>query len=128
MAIGGIQFISEFYDVISMAALHTYISALPLAPPKSVIYKTYMVESVTERPWMVSKTGSDEEWACIQTLRGFTGIVESVAYSSDSSKVINVFQRIVQSEFWMHGDGFLLDIPFRDLSVKSGMLRYRQMG
>jgi hypothetical protein len=45
-----IQFITVFYDIITTAAPHVYISALPLFYPETLLYKTYIAESIAERP------------------------------------------------------------------------------
>src|SRR6202035_1572033 len=84
MTSDGIQFIREFSAVISTAATHTYISALPLALPDALLYKNYITESVAERHWV---TTTDGEWSCARILRGHGGAVQSVAFSPDGSKI-----------------------------------------
>jgi WD40 repeat protein len=77
----GIQFIASFFDIISTAALHTYISALPLAP------RTQLSFNYAEQPWVVSK--ADEVWSCSQILRGHDKDVRSVAFSPDGFKIVS---------------------------------------
>jgi len=83
----GIQFIESFSDIISTAALHTYISALPLVPMRTLLYSTYIVESVAERPWVVSNADGVCSWP--QILHGHNDGVRSVAFSPDGSKIVS---------------------------------------
>ena len=80
----GIRFIQNFYDVITIAAPHTYISALPLAAPDTLLYKAYIGELVAERPWVVSKA-----MTCSCILRGHENEVNSVAFAVDGSKIVS---------------------------------------
>jgi WD40 repeat protein len=64
--------------------MHTYISALPLASPDTLLYKTYVTESVAERPWVVSMNG---QWSCTRILRGHDRAVLSVVFSPDGSQI-----------------------------------------
>jgi hypothetical protein len=56
MTDNGIRFIEDFYPVISTAASHTHISALPLiiTPPSTLLYQTFIKDSVAQQPWVVS--------------------------------------------------------------------------
>jgi WD40 repeat protein len=84
MTSNGIQFLHAFSGVLSTAAMHTYISALPLASSNALLYKNYITESVAERPWVVSMDG---QWSCARILRGHDGAVRSVAFSPDGSQI-----------------------------------------
>ena len=78
-----IQFITVFYDVITTSAPHVYISALPLVSPQTLLYKTYIAESIAERPRVISR-------AMVRShiLSGHEGWINSVAFSPDGSKIV----------------------------------------
>ena len=78
-----IQFITAFYDIITAAALHVYISALPLVSPETLLYKTYTAESIAERPWVVSRVVVRSH-----ILSGHQGCINSVAFAPDGSKIV----------------------------------------
>ena len=78
-----IQFITAFYDIITTAALHVYISALPLVSPQTLLYKAYIAESIAERPWVISSA-----MAPSHILYGHDDSINSVAFSPDGSKIV----------------------------------------
>jgi WD40 repeat protein len=87
MTLDGIQFIQSFSQLISKAALHTYISALSFTSPATLLYQTYIAKPVTEQPLVVLNT--DETWSCSRILREHAGEVKSIAFFPDSSKMIS---------------------------------------
>jgi WD40 repeat protein len=84
MTSDGIQFLHAFSGIICIAAMHTYISALPLTSPNALLYKTYITEPVAEQPWVVS---TDGPWSCARILRGHDNDVRSVAFSPYGSQI-----------------------------------------
>ena len=79
-----IQFITVFYDIITTAAPHVYISALPLVFPETLLYKTYIAESIAERPWVISRA-----MARSNILSGHQDEINSVAFAPDGSKIFS---------------------------------------
>src|SRR5580658_4896032 len=109
MTSDGIQFLHAFSGVICTAALHTYISALPLASPDTLLYKNYITESIAERPWVVSMDG---QWSCARILRGHNSRVLSVAFSPDGSQIATASEdKTVR--IWDAQTGQVIGEPFR---------------
>jgi WD40 repeat protein len=109
MASDGIQFLHAFSGVISAAAMHTYISALPLASPDALLFKNYITEFVPERPWVVSMNG---QWSCARILRGHDNRVQSVAFSPDGSQIASgSLDETVR--IWNAQTGHVIGEPFR---------------
>jgi WD40 repeat protein len=107
MTSDGFQFLHAFSGVISAAAMHTYISALPLASPDALLYKNYVTESVAERPRVVLMP-----WSCVQTLRGHDKPVQSVAFSPDGSQIASgSLDQTVR--IWNAQTGHVIGEPFR---------------
>jgi WD40 repeat protein len=109
MTSDGIQFLHAFSGVIAAAAMHTYISALPLASPDTLLFKNYITESVAERPWVVS---TDGPWSCARILRGHFHGVLSVAFSPDGSQIASG-SRDQTIRIWDARIGQVIGEPFR---------------
>jgi WD40 repeat protein len=115
MTSNGIQFLHAFSGVLSTAAMHTYISALPLAPPDTLLHKTYIKESVAERPWVVS---TDGQWSCVRILHGHDCNVQSVAFSADGSKIASCsWDETLQ--IWDEQTGHAIGGPFGEHTGRS---------
>ncbi|EMD92741.1 hypothetical protein COCC4DRAFT_197430 [Bipolaris maydis ATCC 48331] len=81
------RFIMYHRQTIEISPLQTYISALLFSPTDSLIRKSYHHEA----PEYISiTTAMESTWdACLQTLEGHKGIVYSVAFSHDSSRIVS---------------------------------------
>jgi len=62
------QFVTRFFEVIKVSAIHIYHSALELSPTSSIIRKLYYHRRVTRLPKVV--TGTSESWAQSITISG----------------------------------------------------------
>ena len=70
---------------IENAPLQTYVSALVFSPTESLIRSLFQHEAP---PWLTIKPTMMDEWgACLQTLEGHSGVVRSVAFSHDSTRI-----------------------------------------
>jgi WD40 repeat protein len=75
----------SYRSVLEMAPLQIYIAALLFSPRESVIRQIF----VDEVPhWIRILGASEERWsACLQTLEGHTGLVNTVVFSPDGQLV-----------------------------------------
>ena len=70
---------------IETSPLQTYISALIFSPTCSLIRGLFKNEAPT---WITIKPGIGDGWsACLKTLEGHNCLVESVAFSRDSTRL-----------------------------------------
>jgi len=70
---------------IEISPLQVYTSALTFSPTNSLIRRHFKKE---EPKWIAIKPGTEERWsACLQTLEGHSGGVNSVAFSPDSTRL-----------------------------------------
>ncbi|EUC48006.1 hypothetical protein COCMIDRAFT_3138 [Bipolaris oryzae ATCC 44560] len=81
------RFIMYHNQTIEISPLQTYISALLFSPTDSLIRKSYHHEA----PEYISiTTAMVSTWdACLQTLEEHTGVVNSVVFSHDSSRIVS---------------------------------------
>jgi WD40 repeat protein len=71
--------------VIEHAPLQTYISALLFTPVNSIIRRLYARE---EPGWVLTKPIVEQNWSqCLQILECHDGLVSSVAFSPDGSRI-----------------------------------------
>jgi WD40 repeat protein len=63
MTMDGIRFIRAFSPIISKAAMQTYISALPLMAPDTLLFKIYHTETIAGRSYL--KSYSPSGWATL---------------------------------------------------------------
>ncbi|KAK3364018.1 hypothetical protein B0T25DRAFT_587633 [Lasiosphaeria hispida] len=67
------------------APLQTYISALLFTPVGSIIRQLFAKE---EPRWVLTKPVVEQVWSrCLQTFEGHNGLVQSVAFSPDGSRI-----------------------------------------
>ena len=79
------RFILSHKGVIEMAPLQVYASALVFSPTRSVVKKYFQAE---EPDWITTKPAMEADWnACLQTLEGHSGPVNSVVFSSDGQRL-----------------------------------------
>lgn len=77
---GGQRFISKFSEIIKKSALHTYCTALPLAPTGSLLYKKY------QRQMMFCRVqGGPENWDALIATTTAGGVVDRLGFSRDNS-------------------------------------------
>ncbi|KAF2789052.1 hypothetical protein K505DRAFT_99080, partial [Melanomma pulvis-pyrius CBS 109.77] len=80
-----IRFVRYSRTAIEQAPLQIYSSALIFAPKKSTVRQIF---SQAIPRWMRQLPGVEQDWgACLQTLEGHAGDVESVAFSPDGHTV-----------------------------------------
>ncbi|KAM6516695.1 hypothetical protein FALCPG4_014868 [Fusarium falciforme] len=81
----GRRFILSHRRPIEIAPLQTYASALVFSPERSLMRELFKKE---EPDWMILKPRMEADWnACLQTLEGHGGAVESVAFSADGQRL-----------------------------------------
>ena len=107
-----IQFITIFYDIITTAAPHVYISALPLVSPDTLLYKTYIAESIAERPWVISRA-----MAPPHNLSGHKRWVNSISFAPDGSKIVTCSDDKTIRIWDVRGVPIGEPIPVEDLNV-----------
>ncbi|ERF75779.1 Vegetative incompatibility protein HET-E-1 [Endocarpon pusillum Z07020] len=79
------RFIMYHKWAIENSPLQVYVSALMFSPARSLIKGLFKEE---EPKWMTIKPAIGEEWsACLQTLEGHSGGVNSVVFSHDSAQL-----------------------------------------
>jgi len=70
---------------IENAPLQVYVSALVFSPRHSLIRNLFKEEAP---PWLTIRPAMIDKWgACLQTLEGHSGSVNSVAFSHDSTRL-----------------------------------------
>ena len=62
------QFVTKFFEVINVSAIHIYHSALELCPMSSIIRKLYYHRRATRLPKIV--TGTPDSWSQTMTISG----------------------------------------------------------
>ena len=73
--------------IIEQAPLQTYCSALVFAPEKSIVRETFKRYVPS---WIQRKTRVETYWnAMLQTLKGHTSRVSSVAFSPDGKQIVS---------------------------------------
>ncbi|KAH7124420.1 hypothetical protein EDB81DRAFT_912810, partial [Dactylonectria macrodidyma] len=76
------RFILFHKRAIEIAPLQAYASALVFSPAHSRVRELFKKE---EPDWMILKPSMEENWnACLQTLEGHSGLVNSVAFSANN--------------------------------------------
>ncbi|GKU10815.1 unnamed protein product [Fusarium langsethiae] len=79
------RFILSHKRPIEIAPLQAYASALMFSPEHSLIRDVFKRE---EPNWMISKPRMEADWnACLQTLEGHGGLVNSVMFSADGQRL-----------------------------------------
>ncbi|KAK2469157.1 hypothetical protein H9L39_19255 [Fusarium oxysporum f. sp. albedinis] len=79
------RFILSHKRPIEIAPLQAYASALVFSPEHSLIREVFKKE---EPNWMISKPRMEADWnACLQTLEGHGGSVNSVVFSTDGQRL-----------------------------------------
>ncbi|QKD56751.1 uncharacterized protein FOBCDRAFT_321215 [Fusarium oxysporum Fo47] len=79
------RFILSHKRPIEIAPLQAYASALVFSPEHSLIREVFKKE---EPNWMISKPRMEADWnACLQTLEGHGGSVNSVVFSPDGQRL-----------------------------------------
>ena len=74
-------------SIIDQAPLQAYTSALLFAPTSSLVKKKFKVE---EPSWISTTPIVESDWnACLQTLEGHSSLVQSIAFSPDSQRLIS---------------------------------------
>ncbi|KAF2184206.1 WD40 repeat-like protein [Zopfia rhizophila CBS 207.26] len=77
-------FIMYHIQAIQNSPLQVYVSALIFSPDRSLI-RSYFKEE--ELKWISIKPAIGDQWsACLQTLKGHSGSISSVAFSYDSAR------------------------------------------
>jgi WD40 repeat protein len=80
-----LRFMRYFKQAIESYPLQVYNSALVFSPHRSLIHRCFTSEAPQ---WVVVKPGLESDWsACVQTLEGHSGGVNSVVFSTDSSRL-----------------------------------------
>ncbi|KIM74988.1 hypothetical protein PILCRDRAFT_79445 [Piloderma croceum F 1598] len=80
------RFIVTFDIPITESAPHIYLSALPFAPPESLISKQYLKQFKNR----LIVSGGEQEWpACTKIFRGHYDGVTSVAFSPNGGQVVS---------------------------------------
>ncbi|TVY13939.1 Vegetative incompatibility protein HET-E-1 [Lachnellula arida] len=90
------RFILMFREILNIAPLQIYCSAIVFAPEKSIIRETF---EKCIPPWMQVKSKVQIHWnALLQTLEGHSGSVSSVAFSLDSKllPLLQIIGKLVQ--------------------------------
>ncbi|KAH7302809.1 hypothetical protein B0I35DRAFT_384701, partial [Stachybotrys elegans] len=79
------RFILSHKRAIEIAPLQVYASALVFSPTRSLIRKLFEEEELN---WITLKPSVESDWnACLQTLEGHGGSVNSVAFSADGQRL-----------------------------------------
>ncbi|KAH7116649.1 hypothetical protein B0J13DRAFT_630282 [Dactylonectria estremocensis] len=79
------RFILSHKRAIEIAPLQIYVSALVFSPTRSLIRELFEKEAPD---WITLKPSVELNWnACLQTLEGHGGLVNSVAFSADSQRL-----------------------------------------
>ncbi|KAK1987242.1 WD40-repeat-containing domain protein [Colletotrichum cereale] len=85
LTLDGLRFIRTHRASIENCPLQVYASALTFTPMRSIVRELFRHEEPT---YLVVKPNMEDEWnACLQTLEGHTGNVESVAFSGDCTQL-----------------------------------------
>ncbi|KIL64980.1 hypothetical protein M378DRAFT_51824, partial [Amanita muscaria Koide BX008] len=101
-----LRFISKFYEVIERSALHTYYSALPFAPTKSVLYRRYLKETADN---ICSIEGGPEKWDALVATLNHEEIVNVIKFSFNSTWFVSSSGKFEQEsdDFSIHNQGKL---------------------
>ncbi|KIN99085.1 hypothetical protein M404DRAFT_155993, partial [Pisolithus tinctorius Marx 270] len=87
LAMDGVKLLQYFTTAISCSAPHLYLSALPFAPSTSLFSKQLMCKF--SHLVQVAQRGL-QDWPAVQlALQGHTGVVASVAFSPDGSRIVS---------------------------------------
>ena len=79
------RFVMYFKQAIEAYPLQAYVSALMFSPSHSIIKNRFQHEAPD---WVTIKAPIADEWsACLQTIEGHSGWVNSVVFSHDSSRL-----------------------------------------
>ncbi|RKK76434.1 Vegetative incompatibility protein HET-E-1 [Fusarium oxysporum] len=79
------RFILSHKRAIEIAPLQVYASALVFSPTRSLIRELFQKE---EPNWITLKPSVESDWnACVQTLKGHSSSVNSVAFSADGQRL-----------------------------------------
>ncbi|XTI86758.1 hypothetical protein V2W45_1509518, partial [Cenococcum geophilum] len=79
------RFIMYHKQAIQISPLQAYASALIFSPASSLIRRHFKKE---EPEWITIKPNIGDKWsACLQTLEGHSGSINSVAFSRDSTRL-----------------------------------------
>ncbi|KAK0627618.1 hypothetical protein B0T14DRAFT_139926 [Immersiella caudata] len=79
------RFTSAYGGIVAQAPLQAYTSALLFAPASSLVKKKFKAE---EPSWIRTKPIVEADWnACLQTLEGHSGSVQSVTFSPDGQQL-----------------------------------------
>ena len=79
------RFALEFFPVLSIAALHTYQSALLFTPQQTALYKTY-----GKQPSIKVCNATEKHWnLCMRTMEGHSDGVNLVAFSPDGTHIVS---------------------------------------
>ncbi|EIW83774.1 hypothetical protein CONPUDRAFT_142357 [Coniophora puteana RWD-64-598 SS2] len=80
------RLVMDFFDAISVSALHVYESALPYAPAKSRIRLTYS-HVLSETSCVTIENGLDDRWDCVTRVLDMKTDDFDVSLSPDTSQV-----------------------------------------
>ena len=79
-----LRFISRYFSIIQQSALHTYYSALPLTPTKSLLYNKYYKDRMNN---LCELDGVPEQWDASIASIPISHSTPRVAFSSDGSQI-----------------------------------------
>ncbi|KIM21762.1 hypothetical protein M408DRAFT_324867 [Serendipita vermifera MAFF 305830] len=104
------EFLATFGGAISQSAPHIYVSALPLMPRNSAIWKQY----IGRYPRTINvRCGGQMEWSAIQNmLMGHTDYVNCVAFSPDGRCIVSG-SRDTTIRVWDAETGEVVTGPFK---------------
>lgn len=111
------RFVLTYRQMIEIAPLQLYASALLFSPTESLIRRLFSEEEPT---WLASKPTMDVKWGpCIQTLEGHEDTITSVVCSADGQRLATASRDRTVKIWDYHTGGCLLTLKGHDKTVGS---------
>ncbi|KAL5083827.1 hypothetical protein Trisim1_000871 [Trichoderma cf. simile WF8] len=111
------RFVLTYRQMIEIAPLQLYASALLFSPTESLIRRLFSEEEPT---WLASKPTMDAKWGpCIQTLEGHEDTITSVVCSADGQRLATASRDRTVKIWDYHTGGCLLTLKGHHKTVGS---------